>query len=51
MSRVGLARLGHAVGYIGRVGEDGLGTAIVRRLRGEGVDVAWLRTEPAPLPG
>jgi 2-dehydro-3-deoxygluconokinase len=36
---VGLARLGHGVAYIGRVGADGFGTAIVRRLRGEGVDV------------
>ncbi len=48
---VGLARLGHAVGYIGRVGDDGLGTAIVRRLRGEGVDVTWLRTEPGAATG
>jgi 2-dehydro-3-deoxygluconokinase len=39
---VGLARLGHSVAYIGRVGEDGFGTAIVRRLRGEGVDVGHL---------
>ena len=42
---VGLARLGHRVGYIGRVGADALGTAIVRRLRGEGVNVDWLRTD------
>jgi 2-dehydro-3-deoxygluconokinase len=39
---VGLARLGHSVAYIGRVGADGFGTAIVRRLRGEGVDVTHL---------
>ena len=39
---VGLARLGHSVAYIGRVGGDGFGTAIVRKLRGEGVDVAHL---------
>jgi 2-dehydro-3-deoxygluconokinase len=36
---VGLARLGHSVAYIGRVGADGFGTAIVRKLRGEGVNV------------
>ena len=36
---VGLARLGHSVAYIGRVGSDGFGTAIVRKLRGEGVNV------------
>jgi 2-dehydro-3-deoxygluconokinase len=39
---VGLARLGHAVAYIGRVGGDGFGTAITRALRGEGVDVRHL---------
>jgi 2-dehydro-3-deoxygluconokinase len=42
---VGLTRLGHAVTYIGRVGPDGHGTAILRRLRGEGVDVGHLRVE------
>jgi 2-dehydro-3-deoxygluconokinase len=36
---VGLARLGHSVAYIGRVGSDGFGTAVVRKLRGEGVNV------------
>ncbi len=39
---VGLARLGHAVAYLGRVGADGFGTAIVRALRGEAVDVDHL---------
>ena len=34
---VGLARLGHAVAFIGRVGADGFGEAIRRRLLGEGV--------------
>jgi 2-dehydro-3-deoxygluconokinase len=48
---VGLARLGHGVAFIGRVGDDGLGTAIVRRLRGEGVDVARLRVEAAAPTG
>jgi 2-dehydro-3-deoxygluconokinase len=43
---VGLTRLGHSVAYVGRVGSDGLGTAIVRRLRGEGVDVTHLRPDP-----
>jgi 2-dehydro-3-deoxygluconokinase len=36
---VGLARLGRRAAFIGRLGADGLGTAILRRLRGEGVDV------------
>jgi 2-dehydro-3-deoxygluconokinase len=43
---VGLARLGHTVAYVGRVGADGFGTAIVRRLRGEGVDVTHVATDP-----
>ncbi|MFI5225715.1 MAG: sugar kinase [Candidatus Limnocylindrales bacterium] len=43
---VGLVRLGHTVAYIGRVGDDGFGTAILRRLRGEGVDTRCVRVEP-----
>jgi 2-dehydro-3-deoxygluconokinase len=43
---VGLARLGHRVAYIGRVGADGFGTAITRALRGEGVDVGALDVDP-----
>jgi 2-dehydro-3-deoxygluconokinase len=39
---VGLVRLGHEVAFVGRVGDDGLGRAIVRHLRGEGVDVSRL---------
>jgi 2-dehydro-3-deoxygluconokinase len=42
---VGLARLGHSVEYIGRVGDDGFGTAILRKLRGEGVGVERLRVD------
>jgi 2-dehydro-3-deoxygluconokinase len=42
---VGLARLGHSVTYLGRVGGDGFGTAIVRKLRGEGVDVRHLTVD------
>ena len=48
---VGLARLGVDVAYIGRVGDDGLGRAIVRRLRGEGVDVRHLRVDEAAATG
>ena len=43
---VGLARLGHSVAYIGRVGADGFGEAIARRLRGEGVDISDLTIDP-----
>jgi 2-dehydro-3-deoxygluconokinase len=39
---VGLARLGHRVALVGRLGDDGLGAAILRRLRGEGIDVVHL---------
>lgn len=42
---VGLARLGHSVAYIGRIGRDGFGTAVTRRLRGEGVDVSHLEVD------
>ena len=45
---VGLARLGHRVAYIGRVGADGFGRAVLRALRGEGVDVRDLVTDDAP---
>lgn len=34
---VGLTRLGHAVSFSGRVGDDALGHRIVRELRGEGL--------------
>jgi 2-dehydro-3-deoxygluconokinase len=48
---VGLARLGHATAFVGRVGDDGFGTAIRRHLRGEGVDVSLLATDPAAPTG
>lgn len=44
---VGLARLGHRVAYVGRVGADAFGTVVRRQLRGEGVDVDHLTTDPA----
>ena len=43
---IGLARLGRSVAFIGRVGDDGLGRMVRNRLRGEGVDVEWLRDDP-----
>ncbi len=48
---VGLTRLGHSVAFIGRVGGDGFGTAIRRHLRGEGVDVRHLATDPEATTG
>jgi 2-dehydro-3-deoxygluconokinase len=43
---VGLSRLGHDVAFIGRIGPDGFGEAIARRLRGEGVETTHLRVDP-----
>ncbi len=48
---VGLARLGHSVAFIGRVGADGFGEAVVKRLRGEGVDIADLAVDPDAATG
>jgi len=48
---VGLARLGHAVAYIGRLGDDPWATVIRRTLRGEGVETRWLVTDPAAPTG
>jgi 2-dehydro-3-deoxygluconokinase len=36
---IGLARLGHAVRWVGRVGDDEFGQLVLRTLRAEGVDV------------
>jgi 2-dehydro-3-deoxygluconokinase len=48
---VGLARLGHRPAYIGRVGADGFGTAVLRRLRGEGVLTEFLTVDEAAPTG
>jgi 2-dehydro-3-deoxygluconokinase len=48
---VGLARLGHDVSYLGRVGADGFGDAVRRRLLGEGVRTADLVTDDAAPTG
>jgi 2-dehydro-3-deoxygluconokinase len=39
-SGVGLARLGHSVSWVSRVGRDPFGSRIVKTLRGEGIDVS-----------
>jgi 2-dehydro-3-deoxygluconokinase len=44
---IGLARLGHRVGWVGRVGNDTFGQVVLRRLRAEGVDVRGVRLDPA----
>jgi 2-dehydro-3-deoxygluconokinase len=42
---VALARLGHRAAFIGRVGADGFGTAIMRRLRAEDVDITGVTVD------
>jgi fructokinase len=43
---VGLARLGVASGFIGKVGDDPFGRLLADTLSAEGVDIAGLRFEP-----
>jgi 2-dehydro-3-deoxygluconokinase len=43
---MGLARLGHSVGWISRVGEDELGKFLVSSIRGEGVDTSKVTYDP-----
>jgi len=47
----GLARLGHRVGWFGRVGADAFGQVVQRTLRGEGVDISRVRIDPAAPTG
>ncbi len=42
---IGLARLGHATKWVGRVGDDELGALILRTMRAEGVDSADVRLD------
>jgi sugar/nucleoside kinase (ribokinase family) len=42
---IALARLGHEVAWIGRLGDDELGELVLRTLRGEGVDVGRVRRD------
>jgi sugar/nucleoside kinase (ribokinase family) len=41
-----VARLGHAAGIIGGVGEDDFGSCVLRRLEGDGVDCRYVRCYP-----
>jgi 2-dehydro-3-deoxygluconokinase len=43
---IGLARLGHATRWIGRVGADEPGALVLRTLRAEAVDTALARVDP-----
>jgi 2-dehydro-3-deoxygluconokinase len=42
---IGLARLGHGVAWVGRVGDDELGALVLRTLRAENVDVSGAVTD------
>ena len=44
---IGLARLGHEVEWIGRVGDDEFGALVLRTLRGEGVDARHAAVDPS----
>ncbi|MDF2568411.1 MAG: 2-dehydro-3-deoxygluconokinase [Sporomusa sp.] len=43
---IGLARLGHDVGWISAIGDDPFGTYIRNTIRGEGVDTSGVQTLP-----
>ncbi|MEU6578414.1 sugar kinase [Streptomyces sp. NPDC046805] len=42
----GLARLGHATAWIGRVGDDPFGAYVLSALRGEGIDTGAVSVDP-----
>lgn len=48
---IGLARLGHRVRWVGRVGDDPFGHLVLRELSAEGVDVTAARREPEAVTG
>ena len=43
---IGLARLGHRVRWVSRVGDDAYGRALLSEVRGEGVDVSGVEVDP-----
>jgi 2-dehydro-3-deoxygluconokinase len=43
---IGVARLGCTTGWIGRVGHDSAGSAVIARLRGEGVETSQVAVDP-----
>ena len=47
----GLARLGHRVRFLGRLGADPAGEAVLRELRADGIDVSAVVADPAAPTG
>lgn len=45
---IGLARLGVATSWVGRVGDDSLGERVIREIRGDGVEVRAIVDREAP---
>src|SRR6202021_3626125 len=43
---IGLARLGHSVCWVSRLGSDPFGSRVMKTLRGEGVDVHRVEISP-----
>ncbi|WP_111415430.1 sugar kinase [Billgrantia lactosivorans] len=48
---IGLSRLGFRVGWLSRVGSDGFGTYLRRKLEAEGLDCRYLSDDPAHATG
>lgn len=48
---IGLARLGFRVGWLSRIGSDGFGSYIRRKLEAEGLDCRYLSDDPAHATG
>jgi 2-dehydro-3-deoxygluconokinase len=47
----GLARLGHGVRFLGRLGADPAGEAVLREMRADGIDVSGVETDPGAPTG
>lgn len=48
---IGLARLGHRARWLSQLGDDPFGQVVLKRIRGEGVDVEYVRIHPAARTG
>ena len=48
---IGLARLGHSVQWVSRVGNDPFGRKILRTMRAEGIDVSCVSIDPLHATG